>query len=226
MGYGPKIPANQLRKSNKVCPMREYALYLPVVCVRRESTVVLFNRLYTTLSHIRTQNDPIMLFHEGDVELSTANTVYCYWLPWLLPVQIHVVVLPIISFAYHQLFWPCASFTCIYLQWFLSIVCSTSTSFCGVGVPPQWFPTCEIQRCFLHSFANDRKFPQYRVSKLTIGHTIPLDDQWYVRQQWTPECLDIQVHTCWVDCSARVPSRYHHLVWLFLAASITSKYPH
>jgi hypothetical protein len=39
MGYGYKIPANQLGKSKNVCLFREYGLYL--VYVRRESTVCL-----------------------------------------------------------------------------------------------------------------------------------------------------------------------------------------
>ena len=43
MGYGYKITANQLGKSKYVCPIREYGLYL--VCVRRESTVVLPSHL-------------------------------------------------------------------------------------------------------------------------------------------------------------------------------------
>jgi hypothetical protein len=38
MGYGYKIPANQLGKSKNVCLFREYGLYL--VYVRRESTVL------------------------------------------------------------------------------------------------------------------------------------------------------------------------------------------
>ena len=45
MGYGYKIPANQLRKWKNLWVLREYGLYL--VCVRRESTVASYAPPYT-----------------------------------------------------------------------------------------------------------------------------------------------------------------------------------